>query len=191
MKLFKNYVKKNKTRIIIFITIFCLLIPSLFYYSLYKTFKFIENHDKQIASDNWEIGFQTGLEEGYENAKQEDWDMLSKKPEIVVLLKRYFPEYSKARTMSAILYAESHHNPNAVNYNCYYNGKSQSCKRGDEKKAWSIDCGIAMLNYYGQTCPAWTKDPELSLIKAKSMVDKRGFQPWTVYLSGAYKQFLK
>lgn len=180
-----------KTKHFWYLIVLPILLTCLFFFGLYKAVKYVDNHDKEIATDNWEIGFQSGLEEGYYNAKDEDWNMLSKKPEVVVLLKKYFPEYTKARTMSAILEAESHHNSNAINYNCYYNGKSQSCKKGDEKKAWSVDCGIAMLNYHGQICPSWTKDPELSMIKAKEMVDKRGFQPWVVYLTGAYKQYLK
>jgi hypothetical protein len=152
--------------------------------------------EEQIFRDGWEVGHFTGLHEGYENAKQEDWNMLNKNPEIVRLLKKYFPEYSKARVMAAVLQHESQFQVDAKSYNCYYTNKqgkkySTFCKKGDEQKAWSVDCGIAMLNYHGKVCPAYTFDPELALIKSKELVEKRGFNPWVSYQTGAYKKYLK
>lgn len=184
---------KNKYFLIAFVT--PILIAGGLTYGTWKGLNYIQNTKDSIYQEGWEVGYMQGQNDGYEAAEEKNWDRLSKNPEVVKLLKKYFPEYSEARTMSAILEAESHHNPNTVNYNCYYtkDGKkySTTCKKGDEGKAWSVDCGIAQLNYYGKVCPSWTMQPEVAIIKVKDMVTKRGFQPWVAYNNLSYKKYLK
>lgn len=122
-----------------------------------------------------------------------------KNNDIDVVLDKYFG--NEAYIVKAILTHESNLKVNAISYNCYYkNGviyaervkgvKSTFCKSGHEQYAWSIDCGVAMLNYHGKVCPSYTMELEPSIIKMKSMVDKRGYQPWVSFNTGAYKQYL-
>ena len=171
-------------------------LTSLFYFTLYKTVKYIELRDKTIFMDGYEVGNYEGLTEGYNNAQEENWNMLSKNPEVVFLLKKYFLEYTQARTAAAIIQAESKFIADAKNYNCYYiddKGKQYSaqCKKGDEYKAWSVDCGMAQLNYHGKVCPSWTMDPELNIKKMKSMYDNRGWTPWVTFNKGLHLTYLK
>ncbi|HCU01444.1 TPA: hypothetical protein DIC62_01435 [Candidatus Nomurabacteria bacterium] len=98
--------------------------------------------------------------------------------------KNVFRENSKIAL--AVFKTESALNPEAKNYNCRYNGKSQSCKRGDENKAWSVDCGIAQINVIAKECPAELFDYKNNIKIAKEMFDRRGFQPWVTYNEGYY-----
>ena len=183
MKLFKNYVKKNKTRIIIFITIFCLLIPSLFYYSLYKTFKFIENHDKQIASDNWEIGYFQGQNDGYNVAYDEFYDKLSTNPKVSYLFKKYFPNQEEARVMRAISLAESKGIQTAVN----------TANRNGSK-----DFGFFQINTVhrkkGETTEQFLNrvcNLEENFKEARRVLDKQSFTAWSTYNNLTYLQYMK
>lgn len=197
MKINNKNAKKNKTyKKLYFLAVVFVALVGFGVYGVIKTSDYIASWEESIRQESFEIGHFSGLTEGYNAAKEEDWEMLSSNKEIVELLKQFFPDYAQARIMAAVLQHESQLNPNAKSYNCYYTNKqgkkySTFCKKGDEHKAWSVDCGIAMLNYHGKVCPAYTMDPKLALAKTKSMVEKRGFQPWVSYTSGAYKQYLK
>lgn len=187
----KNTFLKYKIIVVVFVALICLGL-----YGVNKASDYVATWEESIKQEGFETGHLLGLTEGYNAAKEEDWEMLSSNKEIVELLKTYFPDYAQARIMAAVLQHESQFKVNAKSYNCYYTNKqgkkySTFCKKGDEHKAWSVDCGIAMLNYHGKTCPAYTMDPKLALAKTKDMVNKRGFQPWVSYTSGAYKQYLK
>ena len=74
---------------------------------------------------------------------------------------RYFPK--SWRTMLAIAQAESRLDPEAKNWNCYYNNNetivyetrvkgshSTACKKEHRKYAWSVDCNILQANYRGR-----------------------------------------
>lgn len=197
MKINNKNVKKNKkNKKLLAITLVFVVIIGLGCYGVIKASDYVATWEESVKQEGFEIGHFLGLQEGYNAAKEEDWEMLSGNKEIVELLKLYFPDYAQARIMAAVLQHESQFKVNAKSYNCYYTNKqgkkySTFCKKGDEHKAWSVDCGIAMLNYHGKVCPAYTMDPKLALAKTKSMVEKRGFQPWVSYTSGAYKQYLK
>lgn len=201
MKINNKNAKKNKTyKKLYFLAVVFVALIGFGVYGVIKASDYVASWEESIRRESFEIGHFSGLTEGYNAAKEEDWEMLSSNKEIVELLKQYFPDYAQARIMAAVLQHESQFKVNAKSYNCYYtkldkNGKpvkySTFCKKGDEHKAWSVDCGIAMLNYHGKVCPAYTMDPKLALAKTKSMVEKRGFQPWVSYTSGAYKQYLK
>lgn len=108
----------------------------------------------------------------------------------VRLVKRYFKNEKDSITMLAILKTESGLNPKAKGYNCYYNGKSQACKTGDEQNAWSVDCGLAQNNFHGLNCPDYAFDPEWSVKEAYRKYSYRGFQPWTVFNTGKYRNNL-
>jgi hypothetical protein len=94
----------------------------------------------------------------------------------------------------AIFKTESALNPKAQNWNCHYyqNGKkySTACKIEDRQKAWSVDCGIAQINYItpneSKECPAELFDYKNNIAVAKSMFDRRNFQPWVTYNEGYY-----
>lgn len=89
-----------------------------------------------------------------------------------------------SRVAVAVFKNESGFNPKAKNYNCRYDGKSQSCRSGDEDKAWSVDCGVAQINTLSKECPEELYDYKNNIKIAKSMFDRRGFQPWVVYNNG-------
>jgi len=192
----KKYAKKSKwfkykVLAVVFVSLIVLGV-----YAVREISNMVASWEESIKQESYEIGHFSGLQDGYNAAKEEDWNMLSSNKEIVELLKIYFPDYAQARIIAAVLKHESQLNPKAKSYNCYYTNKqgkkySTFCKKGDEHKAWSVDCGIAMLNYHGKVCPAYTMDAKLSLAKTKDMVNKRGFQPWVSYNTGAYKQYLK
>lgn len=98
---------------------------------------------------------------------------------------------AKAKIATAVLTHESRMKLDAVNYNCYYDGHSTFCKKGDRAKAWSVDCSIAQINVKGNKCP-----PELMTLegnmKATAYIYKtQGLNAWVSYRTGAYKQFLK
>ena len=99
-----------------------------------------------------------------------------------------FPE--DPLTALAIFKAESGLDPTAKGYNCRYNGISQACKKGDEGKAWSVDCGIAQINVIGSECPADLFNEEENLKVAKKMYETRGFSPWVAYNKGLHKKHL-
>lgn len=77
----------------------------------------------------------------------------------------------------AVAKAESGLNPNAINYNCRYNGKSTFCKKGDLTKAWSCDVSVFQINV---SCGTKMTTRE-NIMKAYEMYQKRGWQPWVAY----------
>lgn len=79
MKKLKQYVKRNKSKIIIFLAILPVFVCGLFFYSLYQVYNFVENHDNQIAKDNWEIGYMQGQVDTDANYTQAQKDDLLKK----------------------------------------------------------------------------------------------------------------
>lgn len=95
-------------------------------------------------------------------------------------------------TATAIFIAESGLNPNAKGWNCHYGEVSKACKPEDRHLAWSVDCGIAQLNFRGQECPAEAFDYQWNIQKAYEWKFKpSGWRPWSVFNSGAYLQYLQ
>lgn len=78
----------------------------------------------------------------------------------------------------------------AKNYNCIYNGKSTFCKKGDEAKAWSVDCGIAQVNIRGKVCPPELLTLEGNMKAVEKIYKQQGLNAWVSYKNGKYKQFL-
>jgi len=119
------------------------------------------------------------------------------------LLLKYFPE--EPAVALAIFKNESGLRANAFNYNCFFDGDprnggkptgektrwSWSCPKGFEHLAWSVDCGVAQINLAGRVCPKEAFEYEWSLKQARRRYDSRGWQPWTVYKDGRYKQSLE
>lgn len=109
-------------------------------------------------------------------------------PSIEEIIYNYFKDdYEVAK---AVFTAESHLNPRAKGYNCRYNGKSQACKKGDENKAWSVDCGIAQHNILGKDCPENLYNPDENIKLAREKYQSRRWQPWSAFKSEAYKKYL-
>jgi hypothetical protein len=90
----------------------------------------------------------------------------------------------------AVIMHESKEKEDAKNYNCIYNGKSTFCKRGDESKAWSVDCGVAQINVKGKVCPPELLTKEGSLPYIEKIYKTQGLNAWVSYKTGAYKKFL-
>lgn len=132
-------------------------------------------------------------------AELEKWK-IEREATLKVELSKYFDE-ATGRVALAVIKQESSMSNEAIAYNCYYtkldkNGKtvkySTFCKKGDEGKAWSVDCGIAQINLVGKkSCPDYTKDLTWSIDKMVEMHKVRGFNPWVAYTSGAYKKCLE
>ena len=104
------------------------------------------------------------------------------------LIKKYFKD--DYETAIAVFTAESKLQPSAQGFNCRYGGISQVCKKGDEDKAWSTDCGIAQINVPGRLCPDELFDPQNNLDIAYGKFQKRGWSPWSAYRFGKYLEFL-
>jgi hypothetical protein len=97
---------------------------------------------------------------------------------------------AKAKIATAVLKHESGMRLDAINYNCRYNGKSTFCKKGDEHKAWSVDCGVAQVNTRGQVCPKHLMTLEGNMEAVEEIYKQQGLNAWVSYKNGKYKQFL-
>lgn len=75
---------------------------------------------------------------------------------------------------------ESGLNPNAKNWNCMYEGISTFCKPEDRDLAWSVDCGIAQLNFSGKECPKESFDPIWNIDRAGEKFERQGKSAWVV-----------
>lgn len=110
-------------------------------------------------------------------------------------IKRVFGEDWKLAR--AVFKAESGLKAKAMNWNCeYINEKgekySMSCWPEDRGKAWSVDCGIAQLNFKGRTCPEKSFDVSWNIREAYYQKFKMsGWNPWYAYKNGSYKSHLK
>lgn len=97
---------------------------------------------------------------------------------------------TKAHIALAVFEHESHNKLNAINYNCRYNGKSTFCKKGDEKKAWSVDCSIGQINVKGQSCPAELMTEEGQIKAIEKIYKQQGLKAWVSFVNGKYKSYL-
>lgn len=101
---------------------------------------------------------------------------------------------NKAKIATAVFTHESGMNLRKVNYDCTYivNGKKQYtfCHKGDEAKAWSVDCGIGQINTKGKVCPEHLLTLEGNVIAIEKVYKEQGLQAWVSYTSGAYKKYL-
>lgn len=97
---------------------------------------------------------------------------------------------SKAKVALAVLKHESGLKLNSINYNCRYNGRSTFCKKGDEYKAWSVDCGVAQINTKGQICPKELLTLEGNMKALEKIYKEQGLNAFVSYKTGAYKKYL-
>lgn len=97
---------------------------------------------------------------------------------------------SKAKVALAVLKHESNLKLNSINYNCRYNGRSTFCRKGDEYKAWSVDCGVAQINTKGQICPKELLTLEGNMKALEKIYKEQGLNAFVSYKTGAYKKFL-
>jgi hypothetical protein len=65
-----------------------------------------------------------------------------------------------------------------------------ACKKGDEYKAWSVDCGIAQINTRGQICPKELLTLEGNMKALEKIYKEQGLNAWVSYKTGAYKRYL-
>ncbi len=94
----------------------------------------------------------------------------------------------------AVFKSESGLKHDAQGWNCHYkeNGKevSKACRPEDRGRAWSVDCGIAQLNFPGRVCPKESFDPDWNIEHGHEKYLARGFQPWTNFRNKTYLAFL-
>lgn len=105
----------------------------------------------------------------------------------------------KADIALAVLKHESGLNLNAKGWNCIYQKEdedgniidySTSCKVPDRKYAWSVDCGIAQLNFRGTECPAEVMTLEGNMKQVEKIYKTQGLNAWVSYKTGRYKKYL-
>lgn len=97
---------------------------------------------------------------------------------------------AKAKIATAVLKHESGMKLDAINYNCRYGGHSTFCKKGDEYKAWSVDCGIAQVNTRGTVCPENLLTLEGNMKAVEKIYKEQGLNAWVSYKNKAYLQFM-
>lgn len=85
-----------------------------------------------------------------------------------------------AETFLKIAMAESGQQSGNKGYNCYYGKQSMACKPEDRSKAWSVDCGLLMVNVMGTICPAEMFDIDYNIKAAQGKFERQGFAAWTV-----------
>lgn len=117
----------------------------------------------------------------------------AKNPAIAMLIVTTFVE--EPETMLATLKAESGLNPNAMNWNCVYVENNREISRAcrseeDRKRAWSVDCGVAQLNFSGTECPKDAFDPIWNIKTARKKYDRQGKNAWVAYTNGSYQSML-
>lgn len=158
-------------------------LTSLFYFTLYKTVKYIELRDKTIFMDGYEVGNYEGLTEGYNSAYDEFYNKLSPNPQVSYLFKKYFPDQETARIMRAISLAES-------------KGKQTAINKANKNK--SIDSGFFQINtvhkHKGETTEQFIsrmQHLEENFKAAKMVLDKQGFQAWSTYNDKKYLTYMK
>lgn len=117
-----------------------------------------------------------------------------KEPEIIVSQETqdYIDDIfgEKSEIALAVLKHESRLNINAIHYNCIYNGKSTSCKKGDKKLAWSVDCGIGQTNIRGKICPTKLMTLKGNMEKVREIYNSQGLNAWVSYQTLAYLKFM-
>lgn len=96
----------------------------------------------------------------------------------------------KAPIALAVLKYESGLKLDAINYNCRYNGKSKSCRKGDIGKAWSVDCGAGQINVKGKSCPHTLLTLDGNMAQVEKIYKEQGMNAWIAYSSGAYRKYL-
>lgn len=115
--------------------------------------------------------------------------VVEKKPETVEShVNRIFGK--DAKVALAVLKHESGLKLDAINWNCYYYGKSKPCRKEDRHLAWSVDCGIGQTNVRAKACPSELLTLEGNMKKVEKIYKSQGLNAWVSYTSGAYKKFL-
>ncbi len=118
----------------------------------------------------------------------------SKNPTIAALILGVFGFNDTGKEMIAIFTAESGLDPKAKGWNCEYveDGRtvSKACKPEDREKAWSVDCGVAQLNFAGTECPKESFDPVWNVQMAKLKYERQGKQAWVASWDDNYKKYL-
>ena len=114
------------------------------------------------------------------------------KPVVTLETKAYIDEIfgEKAETATAVLMHESGLRLDAINYNCRYNGKSKTCKVGDEKNSISLDCGIAQINFKGKVCPKELLTLKGNMEAVAKIYKSQGLKAWVSFTTGRYKVYL-
>jgi hypothetical protein len=112
------------------------------------------------------------------------WETAKKSPNPAIAL--YILTVFQDPEFVLIFTAESGLKADAKNWNCYYNGVSKACRAEDRDQAWSVDCGIAQLNFSGQECPAQSFDPIWNVDRAKEKFLRQGKSAWVVTWNNAH-----
>lgn len=129
--------------------------------------------------------------------------VVTPEPTLEDKIRQHFPNHWA--DFIQIAHAESSMQPEAVGYNCWYNGKaiynkdgklqhatgtvvypskvkdsySTSCKVPHRKYAWSLDCGLMQLNTKAKECPK--EDLDTHLARAAKLSKEQGKCAWFGY----------
>lgn len=114
------------------------------------------------------------------------------RPDIAMYILGVFGE--DGEEMLATLIAESGLNPEAKGWNCTYpeNGQmiSRACNPEDRPRAWSVDCGVAQLNFSGTECPKESFDPVWSVDMAFKKFQRQGWGAWVANARGLHEKYM-
>jgi len=124
-----------------------------------------------------------------ENIIVPDYGEIAKRtgnPEAALFTLGMFRDVKEGATeIVATFMAESGFRNDAMGWNCIYydNGKpySGACAVQDRGQAWSVDCGIAQLNFKGMECPAEAFNPVWNITMARVKYDRQGIRAWVAY----------
>lgn len=162
------------------------LLPTLKVQTVYEQMGWV-NRDMMIEGKSQHETDSTSSDDELVKA-QEESTRLEADSRSVQLIQETFPEDKEIAV--AVAKAESGLNEKAKGYNCRYNGISQSCKNGDEGKAWSVDCGIMQVNTQGQDCPNELMEIKGNLKVAKEIKEQGGWKRWWTYRTNKHLAFL-
>lgn len=100
--------------------------------------------------------------------------------EIIKYILEVFKDES-AHTKAKFIYViskESGFKIDAMNWNCRYGNKSTSCKPQDRDYAWSVDCGVMMLNHLGKYCPGNVMPYKQNIQLGYEKFKQQGMKAW-------------
>jgi hypothetical protein len=126
--------------------------------------------------------------------------------DIELAIAAYFAPYGPrvVQEAAATFKHESQLKLSAEGRNCLYSEGSiftgweevsRACEPEDKDRAWSVDCGVAQINYREKvrgkrTCPPYLLTLQGNLAAARKRYEEQGFAAWVSNKKGLHRQFM-